>query len=264
MHCLWTRFFRNWLSDKPGFELYKDILFVNVMKTNCFTTTYFNTRIRTDFENQQPSALSITAILSKTFYEPYSAPKIRGIGSLWHLYEDRHIELKAYKAKPEELLSHQQDETTLTRYIWENLKLKDYITSLSKVKGGGSYFVGIREKEKSFKKYVSKEPCIDGCEIYVDFQNKFSKHLYEVVHCDLVVPSINGAFIDAPSDVYDFAFHEVNNTNPQKYVLEVAIRYVDGIVFYDQGPKAYMINCDGVIDSMDRCEWLQKMKQNCP
>ncbi|XP_067663127.1 uncharacterized protein [Haliotis asinina] len=252
---------RQWLSTLPGFEDFSDFVLINVRKTAGVATVDFCTKTCNDFEKKNPSILNVLSILSRTFYTKTRKPQIRGVPlseNLQKLHENRAIELKTFINPDAE-----KDVVEFVNHVWMDLKLRENLTSLTKVEHGGSFYVGITEEKKQRGSYNTKAPKILGFRVgfpHEDITELLQKKIAEHV----TVLQLNGRFEDAPSDLTEIAFHEVRDSNPQRYILEIAVRHVDGIVFCDkQGPRTYLID-HGNIVRMSQVEWLHRITCRLP
>ncbi|XP_046547507.1 uncharacterized protein LOC124257485 [Haliotis rubra] len=250
---------RYFLSDQPKFADTSDILVVKVNKTAGVATVDFNTKANNDNENLDINSLILSEVLGKTEITEKNQASLRNLPpNVNTFHENRHIQLKAFKVKTEEIKRKQAHVEKLTDHIWHNLKLKDNITSMSKLVQGGSYYLGVNEKEVVTQRgYQTKVAEIVGFKLHVR-QKSLIESIYKKVETDLCVLTRKGEFTDAPRDLINIAFHPVLQS--ELCVLEVAIRYCDGVVFYDrQGPRSYLLDIsDAIIRRMSKFEWLQK------
>ncbi|XP_046344463.1 uncharacterized protein LOC124125236 isoform X1 [Haliotis rufescens] len=252
---------RHWLSTLPGFEDFYDFVHINVCKTAGVATVDFCTKTCNDFEKKNPSVLNILSILSRTFYTKVHQPQIRGIplpAEVDSLHENRAIELKTFM-NPEA----EKDVVQFVDHVWFDLKLRENLTSLTKVEHGGSFYVGITEEKNKDTTYKTKTPKILGFHVSFPHEN-ITEHIQQKIAEHVTVLQLNGLFEDAPSDLINIAFHEVRDSHPRKFVLEIAVRHFDGIVFYDkEGPRTYLID-HGNIVRMTRMEWLHRVRCRLP
>ncbi|XP_067668364.1 uncharacterized protein [Haliotis asinina] len=254
---------RNWVTEWiQTSEKGKHFLLLQVGKTKGVSTVDFNTKISTDCENTNLSALTFYEILSKNTSKCHS-PHGTDLNDLPSLQESRSVELKALVAdKVEEFGT---DISKLVDYIWHDLKLGFNITSMSKVDGGGKVFVGIEETIEHVKYhsggsydmlYKVKVPKIVGFELKVK-ETDLQKGIMDKYHSDVSVMHKDGTFCKDVSDLHliDVKFHDVPDTTPRRHVLEVVVNFFEGVVFFDKkGPRAYKVK-GNKIERMDCEEW---------
>ncbi|XP_048250452.1 uncharacterized protein LOC125378646 [Haliotis rufescens] len=251
---------RYFLSDEPKFTDVSDVLVVKVSETAGVVTVDFNTKANNDNENLVINSLTLLEVLNKTETNPKDQAILRNLPCNVHtFYEDRHIQLKAFKDNTEQIQRIQANVGKLTDHIWHILKLKDNITSMSKLVQGGSYYLGVNEKKVLTERgYQTKVSDIVGFKLHVN-QASLIESIYRKVETDLCVLTRHGKFTDAPSDLINIAFHP---TQRQHFVMEVAIRYCDGVVFYDRdGPRSYILDEKlNTVRRMNNVEWLEKFR----
>ncbi|XP_067657762.1 uncharacterized protein [Haliotis asinina] len=258
-------FSRSWLSDIHKFERETDFLVYTIAKTKCVSTLNFNTKIRNDFENERPSFLNIVNILLRGNTDKYSHLRtlqrqhVTRVPDSIPLFENRAIELKSFTQHQRTKKPVSVDD--ITDYMWNDLKLKDNISSMSKLPEGGSVYVGVAESSHKTDQYKTKIRKATGFNPLVDI-DQLTNSLYEKTRSEIVVLSAGDkAFHEPPRDLVDVLVHCVDEQGPL-YVLQVVINSFDGIVFHDkQGPEAYTIT-DGQISTMSRDEWLNRL-MNC-
>ncbi|XP_071090585.1 uncharacterized protein [Haliotis cracherodii] len=262
-------FSRLWLSDIEAFETETDFLLYTIAKSKCVSTLNFNTKIRNDFENEKPSFLNIVSILLRSDADKYTrghciqrkdlTPVKHKVTNSIPLFENRAIELKSFMQH--QLTKKNVSVTEITNYIWNDLKLKDNISSMSKLPEGGSFYIGVTESHHTADKYKTKIRKATGFNPLVDI-DQLTGSLQEKTHTDIVVLSARDkTFQEPPPDLIDVLVHRVDEKEPL-YVLQVVISHFDGIVFHDkEGPEAYTIT-DGQISIMPRDQWLSRL-MNC-
>ncbi|XP_067658333.1 uncharacterized protein [Haliotis asinina] len=249
---------RYFLSDQPEFKDACDFVVVKVNKTAGLATVDFNTKANNDCENLDINSLILSEVLGKEETKEKNQASLRNLPqNVNTFHEDRHIQLKAFKDNTEEIKRKQADVAKLTDHIWHNLKLKDNITSMSKLIQGGSYYLGVNEKKVVTQRgYQTKVAEVVGFKLHVS-QASLIENIYKKVETDLCVLTRKGGFTNAPRDLINIAFHPVPQS--ELYVLEIAIRYCDGVVFYDrQGPRSYILDeKDHIVRRMRSCDWLK-------
>ncbi|XP_046574194.1 uncharacterized protein LOC124282286 [Haliotis rubra] len=275
-------FTREWLSASKVYKDHADFVLLRVGKTESISTVDFNTKVRNDIENEHPSTVNIVSLLSNKDGERYSKAKLLELpGDTETFHESRHVEHKAFKPQQKKILQLERDEDSVFDYIWSGLKLKDNITSFSKYFGGGSIFVGIAEStieetgskvltgvgfdivdaEGYHLKHISK----DVFEIGID-KETFYKKLTDKITQNTSLLYASGRFTtEIPQDLVKLKLHPVSPTN--RYILQVAVGYVEGIVFYDKkGPRTYFVkdlSNKMVCERMSMKDWILRLKRHC-
>ncbi|XP_067686731.1 uncharacterized protein [Haliotis asinina] len=254
-------FSKQWLDAKEELKDYYDFISITVRpKKQAVVTVNFMTKIPFDWKIEDPQACNIQALLSirKTFN--HKTPQVRGGERKYRsLHESRNVQHKAFKAEKGEeknLKSLLRDIPALEKYIWEDQRLREYITSFSKLDRGGSYFFGISEEDRTYerKRYVSKHLVDHGLPLSERKLEKLKIYLLRRVQSDIFCCSYDGKKlnIDA-SDLVHIANH---HTKDNKYVLEVATSAVEGLVFYEaEGPRSFAIK-EGEIIRIPFCKWF--------
>ncbi len=240
-----------------------EFLLIKVERSFRITTVDFNTKVRNDIENTRPTSSVLATLLCRKDIQEVPEPNLQGLLEPQLMHENRKIELKSLRS--ENLNS--SNVSDLVDYIWTGLKLKDNLTSFSKIIGGGSLFVGVSEESPSENyTYKTKTPRIEGFELPTD--GDIVKELKKKIGDSVSVGEYrniagSGPVVsDAPSDLVKIELHRVDNTAPQKYVLEIAVRYFDGLVFYDkQGPRTYKLENNRTC-RIGRDEWLNRLVEN--
>ncbi|XP_071100462.1 uncharacterized protein [Haliotis cracherodii] len=259
---------RQWLSELPlsDFQNDTDFIWLNVESAHGVATVDFNTKIRDDIANENPSYVTVACLLSTTKARRSQSAKCRetdtvGSSTTEHFaslfnnpqqyHENRNIEYKALKSQILKKIG--KSDSSFADYIWTDLKLKYNVTSMSKVDNGGSFYVGIAEEQKKYiAEYGTKVPIIEGFQLTVDPQAVTKLILQKLK--DTVTVLKDETFHDAPDGLIEIIFHKI----PSGYVLEVAVRYCEGIVFNDkEGPRAYEVK-GNEIRRIDKEEWLRR------
>ncbi|XP_046583739.1 uncharacterized protein LOC124290936 [Haliotis rubra] len=254
---------RKCLCQIETFEDITDFVQITVGKVESVCTVDFNTKATNDSENLSINSSNIQVLLRKTETQAGSVPTAKLPDNVQDLHENRHIQLKRFQAT-KEVTSIKGDAKQLTDYIWNYLKLKDNITSMSKVVGGGSYFLGVSESNLTTKEgYTTKKPEYTGFKLDIS-QESLREHIYKKLETDICVLDRDGHFTEGPRDLVDIRFHTIRNAG--LVVLEVAIRYCQGVVFYDkEGPRTYYVTDSGATKTenvcrMNRSEWLRRLQ----
>ncbi|XP_067671776.1 uncharacterized protein [Haliotis asinina] len=255
---------RKCLCQVEAFEDITDFVQIKIGKVESVCTVDFNTKASNDSENLSINSLNLQVLLRKTESPAGSFSTAKLPHNVQDLQENRHIQLKTFKYT-KEVTSIKVDAQKLTDYIWNTLKLKDNITSMSKVVGGGSYFLGVSESKLTTKEgYTTKKPEYTGFKLDIS-QELLRERIYRKLKSDICVLDPEGHFTEGPKDLVDIRFHTTPGHCADLTVLEVAIRYCHGVVFYDKGPRTYCVTESGAtkmenVLRMDRCEWFQRLR----
>ncbi|XP_071084617.1 uncharacterized protein [Haliotis cracherodii] len=252
---------RHWLSDIHEFQGHTDYVLVSVKETNGIATVDFNTKVRNDIENISVTSASLAlCMINRQNNTDIKKPKTKGLcESIQDLHESRNIEIKRFhigKLKNQITKQISRSPSDFVHYIWDDLKLKDNLTSMSKVEGGGSYYVGISEDILDIESYRTKLLNIDGfCMTFEE--SEIIRAIKAKLESDTI--ALQGStFCSVPDDLIEVRLHPLPGT--ERRVLEVAVGYYDGIVFSDKdGPRAYEVKYNA-IHRMDKATWLGRIK----
>ncbi|XP_048256861.1 uncharacterized protein LOC124128155 isoform X1 [Haliotis rufescens] len=276
-------FKREWLSASDDYKDRTDFVLLRVGKTKSISTVDFNTKVRNDIENENATTVNIVSLLLDKDGEKCFDAKLRDLpDDIKTFHESRHVEHKALMPNLAANPKLTSDEDSLLDYLWLNLKLKDNITSFSKIIGGGSIFIGIAEKtdesthSKVLKgvgfdivdtgKYSLKEVTTEYFELHINkdtFLAKLTRKIYE----NTSILYASGRFArEIPSGLIKLKFHEL--PSPNRYILQVAVGYIEGIVFSDKkGPRTYFVKGSSkeemVCERMAVKEWILRLKRHC-
>ncbi|XP_046575578.1 uncharacterized protein LOC124283631 isoform X3 [Haliotis rubra] len=244
---------RKWLS------LQHNILILTVAKGSCVSSVSLNTKVCSDHGIEFPSTFELTRFVSKGQLDESEAT-VRPEPRPFHLksqdwVEDRHIQLKAF-FEPTfrtycEGHKHNRSDKNFVDYVWNNLRFREYLSGMSKVPRGGSYYVGIAE----WKKQVV--PDVHGIHLKgskTDITKLFKQKLTTVT-----VYSFDDKFKSGQKEenIIEIQFHNLKTGNS---VLELAVKHVKGIVFYDNGPLAYKIDDKSKIVKIAKDQWMNKVR----
>ncbi|XP_046329955.1 schlafen family member 13-like isoform X1 [Haliotis rufescens] len=258
-------FTKQWLDEKKELSDYYDFISITVRpKNQSVVTANFMTKIPFDSKIEDPRASNIHGLLStrKTFR--HKAPLVRGRGRKYRLlHESRNVQHKAFKAEKgneKKLQSLQRDIPALVQYIWKDQRLREYITSFSKLDKGGSYFFGVAEEKREYgrKKYVSIKLVDHGINLSRRDLKALKHNLIEKVQSDILCCSYDGETLNI--EAHDLVVIDHHLTKDKNYVIEVAVGAVEGLVFYDaRGPSSFAIK-EGELKRITCCEWFNTFK----
>ncbi|XP_048246861.1 uncharacterized protein LOC125377445 [Haliotis rufescens] len=252
---------RHWLSDIHEFQGHADYVLVSVKETNRIATVDFNTKVRNDIENVSVTSASLAlCMIDRQNNTHTKKPKIKGLfENIQDLHESRNIEIKRFhisKLKNQVTKQISRSLSDFVDYIWHDLKLKDNLTSMSKVEGGGSYYVGISEDTLEIESYRTKLLNIDGfCMTFEE--SEFIRAIKAKLQSDTIALQ-KDTFRCVPDDLIEVRLYPLPGN--ERRVLEIAVRYYDVIIFNDKdGPRAYEVK-DKAIHRMDKATWLGRFK----
>ncbi|XP_067659701.1 uncharacterized protein [Haliotis asinina] len=252
---------RHWLSEIHNFQCHADFILLNVKETKRVATVDFNTKARNDIEivPVTPASLSKCMISRQTNTDSQKFKRKGLCENIQCLHESRNTEIKCFhvdKLRNQTGKQVSKSPSDFVDYLWYDLKLKDNLTSMSKIEGGGSYYVGISENTLDIEKYRTKLPYIDG--FYLEFE---ASDIIRDIKAKLQSDSIalqTGTFCSVPDDLIEVCLHSISGT--KRRVLEVAVRWYDGIIFSDKdGPRAYEVK-NNAIQRMDKTTWLERFQ----
>lgn len=276
-------FKREWLSASEDYKDRTDFVLLRVGKTKSISTVDFNTKVRNDIENENATTVNIVSLLSDKDSEKCFDAKLRDLpGDIKTFHESRHVEHKAFMPNLAANQKLTSDEDSLLDYFWCNLKLKDNITSFSKIIGGGSLFIGIAEKKdksthsKVLKgvgfdivdtgKYGLKAFPNDVFELDINRESFLAKLTHKINQNTSILYASGRFATEIPSGLIKLKFHEL--PSPNRYILQVAVGYVEGIVFSDKkGPRTYVVkgspNEKRICERMAVNDWISRLKRHC-
>ncbi|XP_046556725.1 uncharacterized protein LOC124265948 isoform X3 [Haliotis rubra] len=252
---------RQWLWDVfPGFES-TPVLLLTVNKARSVCTVHFYTKVASDCMIENASTIGFISLLSRKVITTATEPTLRGIHNFEkRLHENRHIELKSVFTKKDRTF---HNISSFVDYIWTDLRFRENLCSMSKLEGGGSFFVGINERNGGGT-YDSREINPNGfpCNWNVD---ELKTSLDDKLECDASYQRPDGALTSVPTTLIEVALYNSplqKQACPHNFkILEIAVGYAAGIVFYNKkGPETYTIEEKGNICRMEHCEWLERIQ----
>ncbi|XP_067649633.1 uncharacterized protein [Haliotis asinina] len=247
-----------WLSEHTTSEKYQEYLVLIVKSSLSLTTADFKTKVTSDENLTRPTTLNIKKLLFNEQQQKEKRPKIRGIDD--SIQEGRDIEFKSFHKTPFEGIITQTNVKEVLEYIWKDLRLREYISSFTKIQDGGSYYLGIGEglEEITGYNYKTKNKILSGIRVEPSLHETVKKGLTELIRQHTIVQIGNAAQPRSADSLVKFKFHEVDKD--QVYILEVAVGYTPGCVFYDT-PEVYtMIEGSTQMIPVEFSEWLEKVK----
>ncbi|XP_067675932.1 uncharacterized protein [Haliotis asinina] len=243
---------RKWLSCQEG------ILILTVAKESCVSSVSLNTKVCSDHEIEFPSTFELIRFVSKGQHGVSEAPEnpehrpFHQNAKNW--VEDRHIQLKTFDEPTFRTYckgNNKSWEVNFVDYVWNKLRFQEYLTCMSKVPRGGSYYVGISE----WKNQVP--PDVHGIPLRstkTNITDRFKQKLSTVTVYDFDDTFKSGY---EEENIIEIKFHDLKTGNS---VLEMVVKCVKGIVFYDNGPLAYAIEDKDKIVKIDKVQWIRKIR----
>ena len=143
------------------------------------------------------------------------------------LHESSTVEAKAVQENKPQLADH----------CWYNLHLPEYISAFAKNQDGGSIYFGL--KEIDFAASPGKPKAVILVPEEVDLtpaeRRSFKENIFERVKNEM-------AFVgtSSPSNPIDIIFHDVQEAAENACVIEVKVKFYDGLCFASsKGPELY-------------------------
>ncbi|XP_067685796.1 uncharacterized protein, partial [Haliotis asinina] len=236
-------------------------ILISVEKTKGVATVDFKTKICSDLKVERPSTLNIVSLLCQRKSSPQKAATLRGL--LPNPLESRNIQLKAYRPKDQDKSNIESNPDTFAQYIWEKLRFREYLSCMTKNEDGGSFYLGITEKEKQYqcvpqdstRTYSSFAPEIEGFVLPFS-EDDLKNSLLRLIQSHVRILHVDTALEDFPPDLIKFQFH---CSKSKGCVLEIAVGYTSGIAFYDEkGPLAYHVK-EGEVQRITPDDWLSRV-----
>ncbi|XP_048238091.1 uncharacterized protein LOC124140522 isoform X1 [Haliotis rufescens] len=256
---------RKWLCEISTFEKFTDCILISVEKTKGVATVDFKTKVCSDLQVERPSTLNIVSLLSHRKASSEKAAELRGLQSTPH--KSRNIQLKAYRPEKKDKSAIESHPDTFAKYIWEKLRFREYLSCMTNNDEGGSFYLGIAVTKREYKTSTdgprtsnSWVPNIEGFELKCG-KRELENSLKCLIKSHVTKLDSDKSFGDISSDLVKFHFYPVK-TESSRCVLEIAVGYTEGIVFYHkQGPLAYHITENGDVERITREDWLCKVTE---
>lgn len=243
---------RSWLDD--------NVVILKVKSSPSCSTSDFKTKIPLDNCLIDPSARNIPQLYNLTpedrssQMQPQPQVFIDWSTNFVPLHESRNTELKSFGigfVVPTDI----QEKALL---IWEALKLRENVTAMTKLLSGGSFFCGIEEELVDTGDYKMKRSKVCGMTLAEGELEELRRFLLEKVRTDMMWTNRTNERIEPPIDAVDILFHKVRE---ETFVMEVIIKFFDGLVFYDKdGPECYVVNSDLKLRRVEFAEWIQRVR----
>lgn len=238
---------------------YRSVVSVTVIPSLTVVTVDFKTKLPLDNSIIDPRNSDIVQFLSRKIPFQDTTSKIRG---LKELRESRSIEVKGFKFKDcdqhieRELL---KNPSKLADYIWDRAKIGHYLSAFTKIDGGGSFYLGILEREKTYDAYKSKVYKTTGIAVPLEEHSKLKDLIKEKIGAETLVLPFDVEAQPKPfsPDTVKIEFHQVRD---KLFVLEVAVPAVNGLMFYHRaGPEAYYMYKNESPRRLELLEWQRRL-----
>ena len=131
----------------------------------------------------------------------------------------------------------------LAMHCWKSMKLNEYISAFTKIRGGGSVYFGVSEKtSRTLRHKVRSVKFIaEAIQLTEAERVQFHRGILE-----RVVDELKWVGAEEPYDPVQVFFHHVTDPPDNNYVTEVKVNYYHGLCFHDkEGPKSYRIQGPG-------------------
>ena len=164
-----------------------------------------------------------------------------------------HMEFKKGKEvfiiKDNERESFQESTTIQAKYpttecgramhCWKSMKLNEYISAFTKIRGGGSIYFGVSEKPEFTERHEVRSVKFMTKAIHLTEEERVRFHRGIL---ESVVDELKWVGDEEPYDPVQVFFHDVANAPADHCVIEVKVNYYHGLCFHDkEGPESYRI-----------------------
>ncbi|XP_048251734.1 uncharacterized protein LOC124140794 [Haliotis rufescens] len=229
--------------------IYREYVLFCVNGSLQFVTQALNTCVALDDRILEAPTEVVSDILMSKPQARKMTPKIRGTR---FFKETQEVQFKRFKPPSflEEDLKNNPEKVAL--YIWEELGLREYLTAFAKLPEGGSYFLGVGEKEMIFQRYKTKKIEFEGIpEGFVD--ERVMRLLKKFFSSRTLFCDFHGEF--GSPQCSNFITH-VHHNELRKTVLECSIAQMSGLLFYvNSGPVSYQVQ-NGKLRQVMQREWF--------
>ncbi|KAK7491170.1 hypothetical protein BaRGS_00017607 [Batillaria attramentaria] len=150
---------------------------------------------------------------------------------------------------------------SLAEYCWEGTSkpLSHYISAFTKLRQGGSVYFGLSEEKRGEKQEMrtGRFKC-DGVALDDSERKKLRRLIVQKVSQNMQSIPIPPAD-DSPVEV---EFRQVVEGGADLFIVEVAVKYVDGVVFYARGPLSYRLSQSGKDEEITIKEWIKHYQKS--
>ena len=152
------------------------------------------------------------------------------------------------------------------KHCWKNMELNEYISAFTKIRGGGSVYIGVVEDYGITKKHRVKTVkfITEPIQLTEEERVRFFRGIRERVENKLKWVGAKGPCY--PVQVF---FHHVANAPTDHCVIQVKVNYYHGLCFYHkEGPESYRIKGPGdprtepVIHRISVYDWVKSFNVN--
>ncbi|XP_071085385.1 uncharacterized protein [Haliotis cracherodii] len=261
------------LSEAEGCNQFHDFISIFVTKGTEFSTADFKTKISLDWGIITPLPITMKRFVVEQnncnhIHREEIDFKFNGdFETISQLQEKRDLQLKGFmenKLKVDwKLLSGYEK----ARTVWDDFRLREYVSAFTKNKRGGSFLLGIGEKEKGNDVYKSKDLIVQG--VPLEDENEFRGYLEELVHDESLVcdfkghTDVNWDIMEVKCTLVPPRYVQSSTTRgphtTQYYIVEVLVRPINGVAFYDKkGPVSCRI-INNICTPVDVKTWFEKI-----
>ncbi|XP_048247469.1 uncharacterized protein LOC125377577 [Haliotis rufescens] len=240
---------------------YKDFLVLYVEGGFYLTTSDSKTKIALDERIISPSDPTLIKFLKNRTQFKSVHPSGHTLEDLTKLHESRSVQFKGY-------FKGKETDEKIVGFMFDDHKLLEYVGAFTKNTEGGTYFLGIVEKEHFFNGSHYKSKFVEIQRVPISSQQNVAAKIKEgvskgVLICDYDGNEANDELVDVffiPSG--DSGKHDADEKAPEHFIIQIHVKPVSGIVFYDkQGPQAYRVEGD-TITTFSVKEWFHAVIEN--
>ncbi|XP_071085392.1 uncharacterized protein [Haliotis cracherodii] len=224
---------------------YKDFLVLYVEGGVYLTTSDSKTKIALDERIIRPSDPTLITFLKNRTQFKSVHPSGHTLQDLTRLHESISVQFKGY-------FKGKETDEKIVRFMFDDHKLLEYVSAFTKNTDGGTYFLGIAEKDRSFNGRLYKSRFVEIQQVPINSQQTVEAKIKEgvskgVLICDYDGHKIQNGLVDVFFIPRDSDMQSTAAKVPGDFVIEIHVQPVSGIVFYDtQGPLAYRVEGDTV------------------
>ncbi|XP_071086379.1 uncharacterized protein [Haliotis cracherodii] len=261
------------LCEAEGCNQFHDFISIFVTKGTEFSTADFKTKISLDWEIINPLPITMKRfVVEQNNWNPIHHEEIDfkfngDFETISQLQEKRDLQLKGFIENKLGVDWKSLSGYNKARTVWDDFRLREYVSAFTKNKQGGSFLLGIGEKDKSNGVYKSKDLIVQG--VPLEDENEFRGYLKELVHDESLVCDFKGHTdrkLDimnvkctlVPSEYVQSSTTHGSQTR-QYYIVEVLVRPIKGVAFYDKhGPVSCRI-INNICTPVDVKTWFEKI-----
>ncbi|KAK7483508.1 hypothetical protein BaRGS_00025307 [Batillaria attramentaria] len=179
-------------------------------------------------------------------------------GSEVPFQESVEMQAKQFEPKPETMLETDWF-MNVKEFLWA--KSRPYITAFSKLQTGGSVFFGLREEK--LEGVTGKFVC-DGIKLSENKRADVDKTIRNKIKTEMAWLIHDCPKGWNPEHAVSVVFHAVTANEPDLCVVEIAVKSVRGVSFYDKQPVAYKLTSRGSPQPVTFEEWAKRQELPLP